>query len=144
MSAANSPKLSTTTLNISENARLHIRYRYWIHSKIYPEKFDYEVCLRRKNRVRHLTPFTLDRASSFDRGCRDNLFHTQVRLPSYAKPSPMTLNHNCKNGNDQSGTPMTGAGGSNFFDYAENEKPPWYITCCCIERQCETSLLVLF
>ena len=84
MSVVNSPKLSTTTLNISENPRLHIQYSYRNQCKIYLEKFAYEVCCRRKCRVRHLTPLTLDDLFHSTEAPRI-VFHTPVQLASHAK-----------------------------------------------------------
>ena len=48
-----------------------------------------------------------------------------------------------KQGIDQPDTPISVTVGSIIFDREENEKPPWTITCCCVERKCERSLLVL-
>ena len=44
---------------------------------------------------------------------------------------------------DQPDTPIALTAGSIIFDSEENERPPWTITCCCVERQCERSFLVL-
>ena len=60
ISVANSLKLSTITLNISENARLHLQYCYRSQYEINLEKFDCQVCSRMRYRVRQLPPLTLD------------------------------------------------------------------------------------
>ena len=52
------------------------------------------------------------------------------------------INQLHKQGIDQPDTPISVTGGSIIFDSGENNKPPWTITCCCVERNCERSLLV--
>ena len=55
----------------------------------------------------------------------------------------MTNNQIHKRGIDQPDTPKSVTSGSIIFDSEENERPPWTITCCCVGRKYERSLLVL-
>ena len=70
-------------------------------------------------------------------------FSTITTLPNSSIDFMTNNNQTHKQGIDQPDSPISVTGESIIFDSEENERPPWTITCCCVERKCERSLLVL-